>query len=139
MATTNKNLSPQKLWKQNYIKVMISNFLLFFAFYLLAPLLSIYLDRQFAADKDIIGLVLSGYVVATLLIRPFSGFFVDSFDRKKVLVICFFFFFIFFSGYVGAGTLLMFAIARTMHGLPFGAVTVEFNGGCGCAPVIASK
>ncbi|MDE6410364.1 MAG: MFS transporter [Muribaculaceae bacterium] len=114
----------EKLWNKNYIKVMISNFMLFFAFYLLAPLLPIYLDEQFKADKDTIGLVLSGYVVATFLVRPFSGFIVDTFDRKKVLMLCFFFFFLCFSGYIGAGTLLMFAIIRTLHGLPFGAATV---------------
>lgn len=116
--------SSDKLWNSEYIKVMTSNFLLFFAFYLLTPLLPLYLDHQFAADKHMIGIVLSGYVVATFLIRPFSGFFVDSFNRKKVLMTCFFFFFICFAGYVGAGTLLMFAIVRTMHGIPFGAATV---------------
>ena len=78
-----------KLWNREYNKVMICNFLLFFAFYLLTPLLPLYLDQQFDADKDMIGLVLSGYVVATLLIRPFSGFMVDSFDRKTVLTIFF--------------------------------------------------
>ena len=114
----------ERLWNRNYIKVMCSNFLLFFAFYILTPLLPLYLNKQFSADKDMIGIVLSGYVVATLLIRPFSGFFVDSFNRKKVLMICFFAFFILFAGYIGAGTLLMFAIVRTMHGIPFGAATV---------------
>lgn len=113
-----------KLWNREYLKVMSSNFLLFFAFYILTPLLPLYLDSQFQADKDLIGIVLSGYVVATLLIRPFSGFIVDSFNRKKVLMICFFAFFICFAGYIGAGTLLMFAIVRTMHGIPFGAATV---------------
>ena len=114
----------ERLWNKEYIKVMGSNFLLFFAFYLLTPLLPIYLDDQFHADKDMIGIVLSGYVIAALLVRPFSGFVVDSFDRKKVLTTCFFVFFICFTGYIGAGTLLMFAIVRTMHGIPFGAATV---------------
>lgn len=114
----------ERLWNREYLKVMTSNFLLFFAFYLLTPLLPLYLDAQFRANKDIIGIVLSGYVVATLLIRPFSGFIVDSFNRKKVLMICFFFFFLLFAGYAGAGTLLMFAIVRTFHGIPFGATTV---------------
>jgi len=114
----------EKLWNKEYVKVMTCNFLLFFSFYLLTPLLPIYLDQQFNADKDMIGIVLSGYVIATLLVRPFSGFIVDSFNRKKVLTVCFFLFFIVFAGYVGAGTLLMFAIVRTVHGLPFGAATV---------------
>ncbi len=113
-----------KLWNRNYCKAMIGNFMLFFSFYILTPLLPIYLDAQFAADKDVMGLVLSGYVVAALVVRPFSGFIVDTFDRKKVLSICFFLFFVLFTGYIGAGTLLLFAIVRTLHGLPFGAVTV---------------
>lgn len=114
----------EPLWTAGYWKVMTTNFLLFFAFYLLTPLLPIYLDKQFNADKDLIGLVLSGYVVATFLVRPFSGFVVDTFSRKKVLTLCFLFFFVCFAGYIGAGTLLMFAIVRTVHGLPFGAATV---------------
>lgn len=116
--------AADRLWNSEYLKVMASNFLLFFAFYLLTPLLPVYLNDQFHADKDVIGIVLSGYVVATLLVRPFSGFMVDCFSRKMVLMVCFFTFFICFAGYIGASTLLMFAIVRTFHGIPFGASTV---------------
>ena len=119
-----QDVRKESLWNLNYCKAMVGNFMLFFSFYILTPLLPIYLDAQFKADKDVMGLVLSGYVVAALIVRPFSGFIVDTFDRKKVLAICFFCFFILFTGYIGAGTLLMFAIVRTLHGLPFGAVTV---------------
>ena len=49
---------------------------------------------------------------------------VDAFNRKRVLMVCLAAFFICFTGYLGAGTLLMFAIVRTMHGIPFGAATV---------------
>jgi len=118
------NATKEKLWNRNYCKTMVSNFMLFFSFYILTPLLPIYLDARFEADKDVMGLVLSGYVVAALVVRPFSGFIVDTFDRKKVLTLCFFLFFILFTGYIGAGTLLLFAIVRTLHGFPFGAVTV---------------
>lgn len=126
-GTTKNNLINDKstaLWNKEYIKVMTCNFLMFFAFYLLTPLLPLYLYEEFHADKDVIGVVLSGYVIATLLVRPFSGFVVDTFDRKKVLMTCFFLFFICFPGYLGASTLLLFAIVRTLHGIPFGATTV---------------
>ena len=114
----------EKLWNSNYVKVMIANFSLFFAFYLLTPLLPLYLSETFHATKDVIGIVLSGYTITALIFRPFSGFFVDSFPRKKVLMICFFFFAIFFAGYLAASTLLLFTIVRTLHGGPFGSVTV---------------
>ena len=115
----------EKLWNRNYCKVMTANFALFFAFYVLTPLLPLYLSEHFGATKDVIGLVLSGYTVMTLLIRPFSGYVVDSFSRKKVLMLCFGTFSVFFAGYLAASTLLLFMIVRTLHGGPFGALTVS--------------
>ena len=116
--------SKEKLWNVNYIKVMTTNFLLYFAFYLLTPLQPLYLSETFGATKDTIGIVLSGYTVAALIVRPFCGYVVDSFSRKKVLMLCLSGFAVFFAGYIAAGTILMFAICRTLHGGPFGAVTV---------------
>ena len=103
---------------------MAANFMLFFAFYVLTPLLPLYLSEHFGATKDVIGLVLSGYTITALLFRPFSGYVVDSFPRKMVLMVSFGVFAIFFAGYLAASTLLMFTIVRTLHGGPFGALTV---------------
>ena len=103
---------------------MAANFTLFFAFYVLTPLLPLYLSEHFGAPKDVIGLVLSGYTITALLFRPFSGYFVDSFPRRTVLMACFGAFAIFFAGYLAASTLLLFTIVRTLHGGPFGALTV---------------
>ena len=114
----------ERLWNRNYCKVMTANFALFFAFYVLTPLLPLYLSEHFGATKDVIGLVLSGYTITALLFRPFSGYFVDTFPRKTVLMVCFTAFAIFFAGYLAASTLLMFTIVRTLHGGPFGALTV---------------
>jgi len=114
----------ERLWNANYCRVMGANFALFFAFYLLTPLLPLYLVERFDATKDVVGMVLSGYTLTALLARPFSGFLVDTFPRKKVLMVCYFLFFIFFGGYLGATSLLLFTIVRTLHGAPFGALTV---------------
>jgi MFS family permease len=104
---------------------MVANFTLFFAFYVLTPLLPLYLSEHFGATKDVIGLVLSGYTITALLFRPFSGYVVDAFPRKKVLMVAFGAFAIFFAGYLAASTLLLFTIVRTLHGGPFGALTVS--------------
>lgn len=120
------NTKPQveKLWNTNYIKIWCANFMIFFSFMLLTPLLPIYLRDTFQADKDTIGFVLFGYSVMALVARLFSGYIVDSFPRKMVLMVCFVVFTFFFVGYVAAGSLVLFAIVRTLHGLPFGATTV---------------
>ena len=114
----------EKLWNRNYCKVMAANFSLFFAFYVLTPLLPLYLSEHFGATKDVIGFVLSGYTITALLFRPFSGYFVDSFPRKMVLMVSFSAFAIFFAGYLAASTLLLFMLVRTLHGGPFGMLTV---------------
>ncbi len=114
----------EKLWNGNYKRVWSANFMLFFSFMLLTPLLPLYLQEDFGADRQQIGLVLSGYTLMTLLVRPFSGYIVDSFPRKTVLMVTFFLFALFFGGYIVAGTLVLFTIVRTLHGLPFGALTV---------------
>ena len=117
-------MQKEKLWNKNYNKVMLTNFTLFFSFYLITPLLPLYLSETFSASKDTIGLVLSGYTLVALIIRLFSGYMVDNFARKTVLLVVLFVYFIFFGSYLIAGSLLAFALFRTLHGGPFGATTV---------------
>jgi len=117
-------MEQEKLWNANYLKVWILNFIIHFSFTLIVPLLPLYLSETYGATKDMIGLVLAGYTVMALIIRPFSGYVVDSFPRKTVLLICCFTFFAMFAGYIVAGSLTVFAIFRTLHGAPFGATTV---------------
>ena len=93
-----------RLWDANYTKVWIANFMIFFSFMLLTPLLPIYLSELFAANKDTIGWVLFGYSVMALVARLFSGYIVDSFPRKMVLLISFTLFTLFFVGYVEHST-----------------------------------
>ncbi len=114
----------EKLWNGNYIKVWSANFMIFFSFMVVTPLLPLYLGETFGADKDTIGIVLSGYTLMALLSRPFSGYLVDSFPRRIVLITCYFFFFAIFAGYLIAGSLTLFAIVRTIHGAPMGSTTV---------------
>lgn len=128
----------ESLWNSNYIKVWSANFMIFFSFMIVTPLLPLYLSEEFGADKDTIGLVLSGYTLAALLVRPFSGYLVDSFPRKVVLLASYFLFFAMFAGYLVAGTLSLFALVRTLHGGPMGAVTVA-NSTCAIDVLPASR
>ncbi len=123
IVTTDKPVKD-KLWNGNYLKLLSTNFLLYFSFMLLAPMLPLYLSDTFHADKDAIGMVLSGYTITALVIRAFSGYLVDTFPRKLVLLTAYFVFSLFFVGYVAAGSLLLFTIVRTLHGAPFGVTTV---------------
>lgn len=115
----------ERLWNSNYLRVWGANFCLFFSFMLLTPLLPLYLTDTYGASKQEIGFVLSGYTLVALAVRSLSGYIVDSFPRKKVLLLSFFCFALFFAGYILAGTLAFFTIVRTLHGAPFGVATVS--------------
>lgn len=114
-----------KLFVGNYLKLWIANFMLYFSFYFVTPLLPLYLRDVFYADKAVIGLVLSGYSVAALAIRIFSGYIVDRFSRKKVLLLGYAAFALFFVGYYITGSIILFAVIRTLHGAPFGLTSVS--------------
>ena len=114
----------EKLWNGNYLRIWMGNFLLNFSFTLIVPLLPLYLSETFGASNDTIGMALAGYTLMALIIRPFSGYVVDNYPRKIVLMLCNFFFFLLFFGYIIAGSLTLFTIFRTLHGAPFGATTV---------------
>ena len=118
------NIPQERLWNANYLRTWVANFMIFFSFMLLTPLMPSYLSEVFGADKQTIGIVLSGYTLTALMIRSLSGFLVDSFPRRIVLMTSYFLFALCFGGYLMAGSLLLFAIVRTLHGAPFGATTV---------------
>lgn len=120
-------MDMDQLWNANYIKVWLTNFLMNFAFMLIVPLLPLYLADTYGASKDTIGMVLFGYALAALCMRPFSGWIVDSFPRKAILLFFLTLTTFFFLGYLAAGSLLMFGIFRTLHGAPFGAMGVSLS------------
>lgn len=117
--------TTERLWSSNFIFAFLGNYSIFFAFYLLLPVLPFYLIEKFNADSALIGTILASYTLTALLTRPFSGFMVDYFARKPLLVTCYILFVGFFAGYIVAGTLVFFAILRATHGFSFGMVTVS--------------
>ncbi len=116
--------APAKLWNITYAKAWGANFMLYFSFMLLTPLFPVYLSQQFGADKDTIGLVLAGYSVMAILARFVSGYLADTYPRTRVLICAYILFVLCSGAYLIAGSLLLFAIVRTLHGAPFGAITV---------------
>ena len=106
-----------KLITKNYIEILAANFLLFFGFWLLMPVLPFYLAEVFDANKTTIGAVLSCYTIAALCIRPFSGYLLDTFARKPLYLLAYFTFTAIFGGYLIAGTLTLFILFRIIHGV----------------------
>ncbi|EJX08100.1 transmembrane transport protein [gut metagenome] len=117
----------ERLVTFRYCCILAANFLLFFGFWLLMPVLPFYLKEVFLANNATIGVVLSCYTIAALCIRPFSGYLLDTFARKPLYLLAYFIFTLMFGGYLIAGTLFLFIVFRIIHGVSFGMVTVGGN------------
>ena len=117
-----------RLFTRSYIYMCLANFLTAFSFFLLVPTLPFYLEDNFGLEPDIVGLVLSCYVLAVLCIRPFAGFVADVFPRKKVYLISYVLFALSFVGYLFVySEILFFILLRVVHGFAFGALNTTGN------------
>lgn len=114
-----------KLWTLSYLNVCIANFLMACSFNLLMPSIPLYITEQMGVPQTKTGIVLASYAIAMLIIRPFSGFIVDIYSRKKVLLLGFFCYVLIFFGYFWATTIMIFIAVRFLHGLTWGLTTVS--------------
>ena len=120
-------MAKDRLVSPSYCLILAANFLLYFGFYLLMPVFPFYLTEFFQTSSSMMGFALSCYTIAALLIRPFSGYLLDTLARKPLYLVAYFIFMSIFAGYMVAGTLTVFIILRIAHGLAFGTVTVSGN------------
>lgn len=98
--------------------------MLYFSFMLIVPILPLYLADTYGAGKHTIGFVLSGYTIAIMLVRPFSGYVVDNYDRKRVMMLFYSLAFVICGFYLIGGSLFLFTVIRTLHGAPYGATII---------------
>jgi MFS family permease len=114
-----------KLWTWNFLNVCGANFLMACSFNLLMPTIPLYITEQLGIHQSQTGIVLASYAVAMILIRPFSGYMVDIFSRKTMLLIGFSGYVLVFFGYFWVSTVLLFVLVRFLHGLAWGTTTVS--------------
>ena len=100
----------EKLFNKNYIFCCLSNFLLNFSFFIVIPILALYLKETYESNGAEVGFVLSIYVIAAMVIRPFSAYIIDSFPRKPFFVGALAIFATIFMSYNFASTIGMFVV-----------------------------
>ncbi|MBO8438721.1 MAG: MFS transporter [Bacteroidetes bacterium] len=114
----------EKLLNSNFLAVLGGNFLLFFAFFTLLPVLPIYMQNEFNASHTEIGVVLSLYTITALIVRPFAGFLIDTLPRHPMQMLFYAAFTLLFCMYLLPGGIVLFAVTRALHGFVFGVITV---------------
>ncbi|MBQ3556128.1 MAG: MFS transporter [Bacteroidales bacterium] len=117
-------MEKERLFNRNFLLVLAGNFLLFFAFFTILPVLPLYMQQEYNATHTQIGVVLSLYTITALIIRPFAGFMLDTLPRRPMQLIFYGVFALLFCTYIIPGNIITFAVIRALHGLIFGFITV---------------
>lgn len=112
-----------RLWTKDFTLITVANLLMAVAFYFMVPVLPVFLSDNFSATESQIGLVLSFYTIAALLIRPFAGYALDVVSRYSIYVVSLLLFSTVFFGYVWATSILFVLVLRFIHGLTWGSMS----------------
>ena len=112
-------MMDQKIWNKKYILLILSNLLMCITYYSLISTLPIYVSEVLHANKSIVGIVLASYIVASILIRPFSGFALDKFGRKTILLSSLLVYALIFFGYAFAATVLFLIVLHLIYRMKY--------------------
>lgn len=114
---------PPKVWTHDFIRIYISNLLLFTSLYMLLPVLPIYIVGKFSTSLSTAGLILSLFALPLFFVGPFYSYLIDTYKRKTVCLLSYLFVIAILGGYFIVGSLIWMAVLRMMQGVLFGITT----------------
>ncbi|WP_042353829.1 MFS transporter [Bacillus rubiinfantis] len=120
--------SQPKLWTKNFISISLSNFFVFFSFYILLVTLPTYSINVLHTSASQAGLMTTIFLLSAIVSRPLAGQWLERAGNKKVLPTAV----ILFAGaslfYFFPKTLIGFLVIRLLHGIGFGMATTAIGG-----------
>ncbi|MCA0757487.1 MFS transporter [Paenibacillus sp. N4] len=115
------------LWSASFIKICLSSFFLFFAFYMLATALSTYVTNDLHGTNTQAGLAMTVFIIAAVLLRPFAGQLMGSFGERKIVTISLLLYLLFSFAYFGVFGYAALLLVRFLHGGSFAVATTATN------------
>jgi MFS family permease len=133
-----KIMTKAQLWTRDYITICSLNFFIFMTYYVLVTMLPLYLAGVHGSLPSTVGLVMTLFLGAAIMIRPFAGLWVGQYAEKRILVL---------AGVAFFGATLLYPLAsgsvaalltlRVCHGVAFGILTTAK--GTICAEMIPAS
>jgi len=98
---------------------------MYITYYAILSALPIYLVSDLHASKLQVGVVVGTYTIASVLVRPFSGFALDRYGRRAIFLAALIIYTFLLAGYLVALTITAIVILRFTQGLTWGITTVS--------------
>ncbi|QJW48197.1 MFS transporter [bacterium BFN5] len=109
----------QKLWNMNFILICFANLAVSIPFHSLLAVLPIYIE-SLGGSKEMVGLSLGYLTIAAVTIRPLTGWAIDKFGRKGILLLGLLLFALATSGYLAMVPIYILLMLRSLQGLGWG-------------------
>ncbi len=117
----------EKIWTKDFIFVCLSNFFVALNFYILATAFPLYVKDILNGNEQQMGLAITIYSLGIVLIRPFSGQWVDRFGSKKMALVGLAIFLIASISYFGTVGIVFFLVIRFLHGMGYALASTATN------------
>ncbi|KGX92349.1 MFS transporter [Pontibacillus halophilus JSM 076056 = DSM 19796] len=116
-------MSQPRIWTRDFISISLSNFFVFLVFYGLLTTLPIYVVDRLQGTESQAGLIVTIFLLAAILVRPFSGKLLEAFGKKRMLLISAIFFGLLCIPYLFVTDLSSLLVLRFIHGITFSIAT----------------
>ena len=117
--TAAKGENQARLMTPAFILAWVVNFCQYLVFYVLVTTMALYAVKQFAASDAASGLASSAFVVGATFARVFSGYLVDTFGQRKILLVSLIVVVIACGLYLPAASLPLLILVRMLHGVGY--------------------
>ncbi|MBX9975499.1 MFS transporter [Cytobacillus firmus] len=116
-------MKKQPLWTKDFLSISITSFFLFMGFYVLLTTLPLYILDDLKGDETQVGLIISVFLIAAVISRPFTGKWIDEVGRRKILIASLIVFAVSSLLYFWADSTPALLALRFLHGVGFGMAT----------------
>lgn len=113
----------EKLWTKDFWAITLISFIIFFVFYVLLTLLPIYIADNLHATADKAGLLVTFFLAAAIIVRPFAGQWVGKYSNKTILMLSSLAFLVVTALYPFCHSIGALLFIRELHGITFGVIT----------------
>lgn len=114
------------IWTRNFILLCLANLVLFMSTNMLIPNLPRYLLTIGGSSLDV-GYVMAAYTIGAMFMRPFAGWLVDNYGRKRVLLSGMLMMLMVSFLYAPVKNVFLMTLVRGLHGVSLGLVSTSIS------------
>lgn len=117
----------QPLWTRDFLLIALANLMVFTSFYFLLPTLPVFVTDYLRGDKSEVGYIIGVLSITAVLIRPLSGFLLDTLGRKRIVLVALLALVFVMGAYNLVTSLALLLLLRVFHGFFWGVTTTGLS------------